>query len=97
MNSCARAARAAAMISVRVALGFREHPGVDRSDWCWYAVLPPIGYALLVAAAAAASRAMPASLDLLAAALIGFLIAGIRNAWDMTLWIVIRTPTPPRS
>ena len=31
-------------------------------------------------------------LDLLAAALITLLLAGIRNAWDMTIWIVIRTP-----
>jgi hypothetical protein len=33
-----------------------------------------------------------AGLDLLAAALITLLLAGIRNAWDMTIWIVIRTP-----
>jgi hypothetical protein len=34
------------------------------------------------------------SLELLAAALITLLLAGIRNAWDMTIWIVIRTPVP---
>jgi len=33
-----------------------------------------------------------AGLDVLAAALITLLAAGIRKAWDMTLWIVIRTP-----
>ena len=32
------------------------------------------------------------SLDALAAAVITLLLAGIRNAWDMTLWIVIRVP-----
>jgi hypothetical protein len=32
----------------------------------------------------------------LAAALITLLLAGIRNAWDMTIWIVIRTPVTNR-
>jgi hypothetical protein len=39
-------------------------------------------------------RQSPAGLDLLAAAQITLLLAGIRNAWDMMLWIVIRAPTP---
>ena len=43
---------------------------------------------------ATASCRLPAGLDLLAAAQITLLLAGIRNAWDMMLWIVIRAPTP---
>jgi hypothetical protein len=39
-------------------------------------------------------RQSAAGLDLLAAAQITLLIAAIRNAWDMMLWIVIRAPTP---
>jgi len=31
-------------------------------------------------------------LDCLAAALMTLLLAGIRNAWDMTMWIVIKAP-----
>jgi len=38
-------------------------------------------------------RQSEAGLDLLAAAPITLLLAGIRNAWDMMLWIVIRAPT----
>jgi hypothetical protein len=32
--------------------------------------------------------------DLMAVALIALLVAGIRNAWDMTVWIVTRSNSP---
>jgi len=35
----------------------------------------------------------PASADLIAAALLILLVAAIRNAWDMMVWIMIRVPT----
>src|SRR5713226_5428890 len=79
--------------SLREMLGFNQHPGTDRSDWFWYTIFPVIGYALLLAAAATALRGMPVSLDLLAAALAFLLAAGIRNAWDMIVFLV----TMPRS
>ena len=53
-----------------------------------------LGYLLLLLAALVLLRQSPAGLDLLAAAQITLLLAGIRNAWDMMLWIVIRAPTP---
>jgi hypothetical protein len=34
-----------------------------------------------------------ASGDVLAAAVLTLLVAGIRNAWDMMVWIMIRVPT----
>jgi hypothetical protein len=34
----------------------------------------------------------PASAELLAAAVLMLLFAAIRNAWDMMVWIVIKTP-----
>jgi hypothetical protein len=39
----------------------------------------------------------PAAPDVIAAALLTLMVASLRNAWDMTLWIVIKTPTagPP--
>jgi hypothetical protein len=74
--------------SVRVLFGFRQHAGTDHSDWMWYALFPPVGYALLLVTAATALRGAAISLDLLAAALIVLLIAGIRNAWDMILFLV---------
>jgi hypothetical protein len=76
--------------SVQVFHGFRQHDGTVFSDWFWYVIFPPIGYALLFAAAIAALalHAAPASLDLLAGGLGLLLIAGIRNAWDMILFFV---------
>jgi hypothetical protein len=49
---------------------------------------------LMFVAALVLFRQSPAGLDLLAASQITLLLAGIRNAWDMMLWIVIRAPTP---
>ncbi len=80
--------------SARVIQGFRQHEGTDRSDWFWYALLPLAAYAVLPVAAATAARGMPASLDLLAAALAFLLVAGIRNAWDMLVFLVTRSRDP---
>jgi hypothetical protein len=80
--------------SVRIVAGFREHKGIDLGDWFWYAIFPPIGYTLLVAAAATASRGMPVSLHLMAAALAALLVAGIRNAWDMIVFLVTQSRDP---
>lgn len=77
--------------SVRVAFCFRQHQGTDHSDWFWYAIFPLAGYALLLAAAATALRGMAVSLDLLAAALAALLMGGIRNAWDMILFLVTQS------
>ena len=51
-----------------------------------------VGYLLVMASAVLVLERSPWSLDALAAALITLLFAGIRNAWDMTMWIVIRVP-----
>src|SRR5260370_4828423 len=75
-------------------LGFSQHNHADRSDWFWYTVLPVVGYALLLAAAATALRGMAVSLDLLAAALAFLLAAGIRNAWHMIVFLVTMPRTP---
>jgi len=72
---------------------------IPSHDWpalagLFYALIPVLGYLLLLLAALVLFRQSPAGLDLLAAAQITLLLAGIRNAWDMMLWIVIRAPTP---
>jgi hypothetical protein len=79
---------------VREMLGFSQHSGADRSDWFWYTIFPVIGYGLLLAAAGTALRGMAVSLDLLAGALAFLLVAGIRNAWDMIVFLVTMPRTP---
>lgn len=71
----------------------RRRFDVDIVDRLFYAALPSLGYLLLLLAAFFLLRQSEAGLDLLAAAQITLLLAGIRNAWDMMMWIVIRVPT----
>lgn len=74
--------------ALHIALRFRQHQGTVVSDWLWYATVPPLGYLLVVAAAATALRGMPISVNLFAGSLALMLIAGIRNAWDMIVFLV---------
>ena len=71
----------------------RRRFDVDIVDRLFYAALPLLGYLLLLFAAFFLLRQSQAGLDLLAAAQITLLLAGIRNAWDMMMWIAIRVPT----
>ena len=58
----------------------------------FYALIPVLGYLLILVGVFLLLKESAVGLDLLAAALITLLLAGVRNAWDMTIWIVIRTP-----
>jgi hypothetical protein len=62
------------------------------SDRVWYALAPAVGYLILAGAAGAMLDGARVSLVLLACALGLLLVAGIRNAWDMTVWIMLRPP-----
>jgi len=65
---------------------------IDLADRLLYLRLPIIGYLLLVVAAVVLLVHMAFGLVVLALALVLLLLLGIRNAWDMTLWIVVRRP-----
>jgi len=77
-----------------VQLFVRRSFDVDVVDRLFYALIPLAGDLLALASAVVLFMQYPWSLELLAAALITLLLSGIRNAWDMTIWIVIRTPVP---
>jgi hypothetical protein len=66
----------------------------DVEDRIWYAVVPDIGYLVMLAAALLALMHKPMALDMLAGAVAILLIAGIRNAWDLTLFFVTRERGP---
>src|SRR6516164_8692000 len=55
-------------------------------------VIDRVFYAFILVGVFLLFKESAMGLDLLAAALITLLLAGVRNAWDMTIWIVIRTP-----
>ena len=68
---------------------------VDVWDRMFYALIPVLGYLLVVTAGAMLFMRITWGAEVLAAGLLTLLLAGIRNAWDMMLWIVIRTPANP--
>ena len=82
---------------VLVQLIIRHRFDVDMVDRMYYAVIPLMGYLLALAAAVLGFLHVAASAYVMAAALMTLLLAGLRNAWDMMLWIMIKVPggAPP--
>jgi hypothetical protein len=65
---------------------------IDLADHVWYVLTPVTSYLLIAAAGVVVLLRPPAALDLLAAALVLLLLLGIRNAWDMTVWMMLHAP-----
>ena len=63
---------------------------IDLEDRIWYAVAPALAYIFLTTAGVAFAFHGDAATALLAAGICMLLLAGIRNAWDMTAWVVLR-------
>ncbi len=68
---------------------------VDLVDRTFYALVPLAGYLLVLVASGFLLADSVVGLELIAAALMVLMLAGLRNAWDMTIWIVLRSPTAP--
>jgi len=66
---------------------------VDVVDRFFYATIPLLGYVLVLASGVMLLLRTNWSAEVTAAALVVLLFAAIRNAWDMTTWIMMRTPT----
>jgi hypothetical protein len=63
----------------------------DWTDRVWYAAAPILGYALVVASGAVSLAGIAdRGIELLALALVMLTLSGIRNAWDMIIFIVSR-------
>ncbi len=63
---------------------------IDHEDRVWYLVAPAMAYVVLAAAGVAIYLAPQAAGAYLAIAAGLLLLAGIRNAWDMTTWVLLR-------
>jgi hypothetical protein len=63
---------------------------IDIFDRIWYAALPVLAYGLLTLSGASFTQGEIRAFDGLATGLILLLLVGIRNAWDMTTWVVQR-------
>jgi hypothetical protein len=66
------------------------HLNLDLADWTFYAFLPLIAYAALPAAAIMIAVGIGSPLYVVGAALILLLIVGMRNAWDMASFLIMR-------
>jgi hypothetical protein len=66
---------------------------VDMIDRMFYATVPLVGYLLVLSAGILLLLHLRWSAEVGAAALVVLLFAGVRNGWDMTTWIMMRTPT----
>jgi hypothetical protein len=55
-------------------------------DWIWNVILPAVAYGTWLAAAFFIWRSPHASLYALAAVLVGLMLVGIHNAWDIAVW-----------
>jgi hypothetical protein len=78
-------------LAVQVIISHRFN--VDRIDRLFYVLLPLVGYLLGLIAAVLLVMQAAVSANLIAAAVLTLLFAAIRNAWDMMVWIVIKTPS----
>jgi hypothetical protein len=63
---------------------------IDLEDRVWYTMVPAVAYLVLAMAGIALGIATEAACAFLAVGVCLLLLAGIRNAWDMTTWIVLR-------
>lgn len=68
---------------------------IDLTARLFYVFIPTMGNLLVVISAVTLLVHWPLSAELMATALIVLLLAGIRNAWDMTSWIITRPPSRP--
>ncbi len=59
--------------------------GVD--DWFWYIGLPALGYLVLLAGAVALWLRAETGTRLVATAMVLLLVVGIRNGWDLAIWM----------
>jgi len=65
-------------------------------DRFWYALMPLTAYFIMLAAAVMIALKIDSPLYVLAASLILMLIAGMRNAWDMASFMILRPPDQPQ-
>src|SRR5215813_3519473 len=68
----------------------RHRFNVDLIDRLFYALIPMLGHLLALVAAVLLFEHSAMGADAIAAALLVLRFAGIRNAWDMMVWIVLK-------
>lgn len=70
----------------------RSRYEIDLVDRTFYAPLPALAYLIVLVAAALLYAQTEWGVVVAAAGLLTLIVAAIRNAWDMMIWIAIKTP-----
>jgi cation transporter-like permease len=65
-------------------------------DWIWYIALPYLAYALTLVAGIGVLHDGAQALPVVAATMIFMLVIGIRNAWDLAVWMPMQEKNPDR-
>jgi hypothetical protein len=70
---------------------------VDRSDLFWYSLMPSVGYILYLDAGIGLLRAVPHghAFNALATASVLLIVIGVRNAWDLVVFLALQRLRPP--
>jgi hypothetical protein len=58
-------------------------------DWLWYMTFPLLAHVLLIVAAFVLLRSPASALYILGSAMIVLLLVGIRNAWDLVIFLAV--------
>jgi len=79
-----------------IVVNMRRHGGYAPvlEDWIWNAALPTLAYALLLATAVLIWRRPAQTLYGVAACALLLLLIGIRNAWDIAVWMTVNRKRP---
>ena len=74
------------LLAIRVHKHWRKNQ-LGTEDWIAYVAVPVIAYLIILAASMAIWRELTAGFVSLAAATMLLLVIGIRNAWDLVIWM----------
>ena len=91
------AGAAGVLYGLRIASHMRNHTSASnyvpvREDWIYNVILPTLAYLLLLAMAGLLWYERAQALCGVAAATLGLLLIGIRNAWDIAVWMSTNRP-----
>jgi hypothetical protein len=79
---------------VRITIGVREvHRTRERlsaSDWGWYVVYPAVSTLIIVGAGLSLAREWPFPMHIMAAGLLGHMVVGVHNAYELADWLATR-------
>jgi hypothetical protein len=68
----------------------RTREKLSADDWGWYVVYPAMSTLVIAGSGLALAREWPFPMPILAAGLLGHMVVGVRNAWDLADWLATR-------